>query len=265
MCGDILKFKLVEKFKPAIDTLNEELGVRFYLGQSGSKIGGLFTATGKLLKQLWDEDDEHYDDINYHLSQLEDLFDVPDLDYKNNNYNFAFKKSFITDEVREIINNLNFYLNEIDYEIIEETVDAPNIEYQDDNQFAYKSLDEEVLNEKISSTSIIDILLSIASLYIKDNSITKCNSSDLVIHHINGDKKCNDITNLCIMKITDHEELHTLAKRRNRGKFISIKTKYYKEDIINNLNKYPHLKINDIITTLQIALSTYEERELATV
>ena len=150
-----MKFKLVENInsglenESAMGVLDEELGVRFYLGQNGSKIGGLFTATGKLLKQLWDEDDEHYDDINYHLSQLEDLFDVPDLDYKNNNYNFAFKKSFITDEVREIIDNLNFYLNEIDYEIIEETIDVPNIEYQDDNQFAYKALDEDVLNEKM--------------------------------------------------------------------------------------------------------------------
>ena len=144
MCGDIVRFKLVKNF----DTLNGELGVRFYLGQNGSKIGGLFTATGKLLKQLWDEDDEHYDDINYYLDQLEDLFDVPDLDYRNNNYNFAFKKSFITDEVREIIDNLNFYLTEIGYEVIEETIDTPNIEYQDDKQFAYKPLDEEVLNEE---------------------------------------------------------------------------------------------------------------------
>ena len=76
-----MKFKLVENMdiglekKSVMGALNEELGIRFYLGQNGYKIGGLFTATGKLLNQLWDEYDEHYDDINYHLSQLEDMFE----------------------------------------------------------------------------------------------------------------------------------------------------------------------------------------------
>lgn len=113
-------------------------GVRLYLGQDGEKLGGLFIETGKLLKQLWDDDDEHYDDINHFLSKLEYLLDVPDLDYKNNKYNFAFKKSAITPEIREIIDDLDYYLNELDYEVIEETTETANIEYEDDIQFAYK-------------------------------------------------------------------------------------------------------------------------------
>ena len=113
-------------------------GVRLYLGQDGEKLGGLFIETGKLLKQLWDDDDEHYDDINHFLSKLEYLLDVPDLDYKNNKYNFAFKKSTITPEIREIIDDLDYYLNELDYEVIEETTETANIEYEDDIQFAYK-------------------------------------------------------------------------------------------------------------------------------
>ena len=32
-------------------TLKEELGTRLFLGKNGSKIGGLFIETGKLLKQ----------------------------------------------------------------------------------------------------------------------------------------------------------------------------------------------------------------------
>lgn len=118
-------------------TLKEELGTRLFLGKNGSKIGGLFIETGKLLKQLWDDDSEYYDDINYCLGQLEVLMDVPDLDYNNKNYNFAFKKSFINNEIRELIDDLNYYLNLIGYEIIEENIDVSNITYEDDVQFAY--------------------------------------------------------------------------------------------------------------------------------
>lgn len=151
-----MKFKLIEDINrghedvSSISILNEEIGVRLYLGKDGNKIGGLFIETGKLLKQLWNEDNEYYDDINYYLSQLEDKMNVPELDYNNNKYNFAFKKSFITNENKEIINNLNYYLNQVGYEIIEEQVNNSNIEYEDDVQFAYK-LTESFSNEEIDT------------------------------------------------------------------------------------------------------------------
>ena len=64
-----MKFKLIEDINrghedvSSNELLNEELGVRVYLGQDGKKIGGLFIETGKLLKQLWCQDNEYYDDI----------------------------------------------------------------------------------------------------------------------------------------------------------------------------------------------------------
>lgn len=252
-----MKFKLVEDLDKEV--LNEETGVRLYLGKNNNKIGGLFTETGKLLKKLWDEDNEYYDDINYHLSQLEDMFDVPDLDYKNNKYNFAFKKSFITDEVREIIDDLNFYLNEIDYEIIEETVDIPNIEYQDNNQFAYKSLDEGILNEA-TVPSYRYILFNLIR-YLTNNEVLKeiidKNAPDyknLQFHHIdnnyigvrNGLKRAvnNDATNIAIVTIEAHKELTKLNNRLKKDFDLedeiskSLYIKKVKEEFENILNKY---------------------------
>ena len=252
-----MKFKLVEDLDKEV--LNEETGVRLYLGKNNNKIGGLFTETGKLLKKLWDEDNEYYDDINYHLSQLEDMFDVPDLDYKNNKYNFAFKKSFITDEVREIIDDLNLYLNEIDYEIIEETVDIPNIEYQDNNQFAYKSLDEGILNEA-TVPSYRYILFNLIR-YLTNNEVLKeiidKNAPDyknLQFHHIdnnyigvrNGLKRAvnNDATNIAIVTIEAHKELTKLNNRLKKDFDLedeiskSLYIKKVKEEFENILNKY---------------------------
>ena len=137
-----MKLIIKEEFNNEVYRDSEESkslqGIRLYLGQDGEKLGGLFIETGKLLKQLWNADDEHYDDINYFLSKLEYLLDVPDLNYKNSKYNFAFKKSAITPEIREIIDDLDYYLNELGYEVIEEPTETANIEYEDDIQFAYK-------------------------------------------------------------------------------------------------------------------------------
>lgn len=114
--------------------------IRLFLGKDDKKIGGLFIETGKLLKRLYDEDDPVYDDINYHLSQLENEMDVPDLDYKSANYGFAFKSEFIDREsIDDIIDNLDYYLRLVDYEIISEVINinSDDIVYQDDVQIAY--------------------------------------------------------------------------------------------------------------------------------
>ena len=213
------------------------LGIRLYLGKNGNKIGGIFTATGKLLEKLWDEDNSHYDDINYYLSKLEYLLDVPDLDYKNNEYSFAFKKSAITNGVRQIIDELNYYLNEIDYQIIEEVVNIPDIEYEDDKQFAYNiekfdnKLDENIedsgftimpntiqackniinsyyLHPKISrgAKQARDLIIS----KYNDKHKTTLDSDDYVFHHRNGLHSIDDFKNAVLLNKSaiNHNTLH---------------------------------------------------------
>lgn len=114
--------------------------IRYFLGENGHKIGGLFMATGKLLRELYQNDSEYYDDINYYLSQIEFLIDAPDLDYNHSKYEFAFKQSFVNKKLTDLIDKLNYYLNLIDYEIIKEviTIDSDKIVYEDDKQIAYE-------------------------------------------------------------------------------------------------------------------------------
>ena len=115
--------------------------IRYFLGSDGEKVGGLFTATGKLLKDLYNADDENYDDINYALGLLENEIIIPDLDYSNNKYNFAFNKSFAeSKKIKNLLNDLNYYLNKVDYEVISEEFDINenDIIYEDDTQIAYK-------------------------------------------------------------------------------------------------------------------------------
>lgn len=187
-----MKLIIKEEFNNEVYRDSEESkslqGIRLYLGQDDEKLGGLFIETGKLLKQLWNADDEHYDDINYFLSKLEYLLDVPDLDYKNSKYNFAFKKSAITPEIREIIDDLDYYLNELGYEVIEETVDVTNIEYEDDIQFAYK-INENSTNKGTSSKAIVEFdsdyqeLTLAQTKYFKNSKVRNSNGQLYVCYH----------------------------------------------------------------------------------
>ena len=96
---------------------NQEF-IRYYLGQDGHVVGGLFIATGNLLNHLYQDDNMYYEDINYLLSKLEYLMDVPDLDYDVNKYKFAFKSDALSAEDLETLDDLDYYLNLVGYEVI---------------------------------------------------------------------------------------------------------------------------------------------------
>lgn len=150
--------------------------IRLFLGKDGEKIGGLFIETGKLLKRLYDEDNPTYDDINYYLGQLEVVMDVPDLDYKSNNYGFAFKTDFINEgAISSIIDDLNYYLNLVNYEIISEVISImPNdIVHQDDIQIAY------IIKE--STELVMQPRLIIEKLETHDNLNPKIWNSDMTL------------------------------------------------------------------------------------
>lgn len=103
---------------------------------NGNAQGGLFRGIGKLLKKLWDEDDELYDYINEPLSKLEYMTPYPSgLD--NPKIKFAYKHDFLI-KIIEDIKDIEANLNEIDWSInITKLSLPPNIVYEDDVQIAY--------------------------------------------------------------------------------------------------------------------------------
>lgn len=98
--------------------------------------GGLFRGLGKLLKDLWDNDNDYYDDINEPLSRLEYLTPYPDgLD--DTKIKFAYKQDFWNDIIEEI-EDIKISIAKVDWSLKVSKLQQPsNIIYEDYAQIAY--------------------------------------------------------------------------------------------------------------------------------
>ncbi len=102
----------------------------------GKNMGGLFRGLNKLLKDLWEEDDCHYDELNEPLSQLEYLTIYPD-GITDSRTKFAYTQDFYY-TYEDLFGDIEYVLNELDWELVMIPLDRPNnIVYEDENQIAY--------------------------------------------------------------------------------------------------------------------------------
>ena len=123
-----MKFKLVE----SLDTYYRISAV----DDSGNEVGGLFRGLNSIVKQLWNEDNPIYDEINDPLSQLEYATIFPE-NFENSNAKFAYKECKYN-ELHEIILDLKYALNQIDWDLKISAINRPsNIVYEDSDQIAY--------------------------------------------------------------------------------------------------------------------------------
>ena len=123
-----MKFRLVE----SIDTYYR-IAV---IDDSGNLKGGLFRGLNDLVKDLYDNDDPFYDNINDPLSELEYMTYYPE-GFENSKAIFAYKPDKY-EELSEIILDLKAELNEIGWDLIISKINRPeNIVYEDEEQIAY--------------------------------------------------------------------------------------------------------------------------------
>ena len=123
-----MKFKLVE----SLDAYYRISAV----DDSGNEVGGLFRGLNSLVKQLWNEDNPLYDEINDPLSQLEYATMFPE-NFENSSARFAYKE-WKYKELYETILDLKYALNQVDWDLKISTIDRPsNIVYEDSEQIAY--------------------------------------------------------------------------------------------------------------------------------
>jgi len=102
----------------------------------GKNMGGLFRGLNKLLKDLWEDDNYLYDELNEPLSELEYLTIYPD-GITDSKTKFAYTQDFYY-EHEELFKDIEYVLNELDWELIMITLDRPNnVVYEDENQIAY--------------------------------------------------------------------------------------------------------------------------------
>lgn len=121
-------------------TLKEDLDntyYRYYLSYN-DKNYNFFITLGKYLNYLYNNDDEIYDDFNYSVSSLEYKIKVPDLDYKNSNYVFAFTANGLK-QLQYELEDVKWYIDEYSpftLNIKEIKVNDNDIIYKDDYQIA---------------------------------------------------------------------------------------------------------------------------------
>ena len=120
--------------------LYEDIQDKYYrfevIDEYGENKGGIFRGLNMLIKQLWDEDNYLYDDLNNPISELEYLTPCP----KNINDAktiFAYKEKFYN-ENKELISDINYVLNELGWKLKTIKMNRPtNIVYEDDVQIGY--------------------------------------------------------------------------------------------------------------------------------
>ena len=123
-----MKFKLVESLdKYYRITVIDDLG---------NDKGGLFRGLNQLIKDLYNNDDPFYDNINDPLSELEYLTYYPK-DFNESKAIFAYKSNKYQGLENTIL-DLKAELNEIGWDLNISTIDRPmNIIYEDDEQIGY--------------------------------------------------------------------------------------------------------------------------------
>ena len=124
-----MKFKLVE-------SLDNQYYRITAVNDTGKQVGGLFRGLNSLVRELWDEDNPLYDEINEPLSELEYHTNYPEsFDYPN--AKFAYKESKYK-ELHETILDLKAGLQKIDWDLEITKLNKPdNIVYEDSDQIAY--------------------------------------------------------------------------------------------------------------------------------
>ena len=123
-----MKFKLIESLdKYYRISVTDDLG---------KNRGGLFRGLNQLIKDLYNNDDPFYDNINDPLSELEYLTYYPK-DFDNSKAIFAYKSDKY-EELSETILELKAELNKIGWDLIISKINRPeNIVYEDAEQIAY--------------------------------------------------------------------------------------------------------------------------------
>lgn len=98
--------------------------------------GGIFRGTNKLLKALYNTDDEHYDYVNEALYWLEIKTPFPDgLD--DPKIKFAYKCEFYDKNIG-LFKDFEAELNAVDWSMVINKFNRPEkIVYEDDTQIAY--------------------------------------------------------------------------------------------------------------------------------
>lgn len=98
--------------------------------------GGLFRGLNKLLKELWNADDELYDYINEPLSRLEYATPYPN-NLENPKIKFAYKQEAWVNLIEDI-KDIDVELNKIGWSLNVTKLARPiNIIYEDNMQIAF--------------------------------------------------------------------------------------------------------------------------------
>ena len=118
------------------ESLNPEIFYRITVINPDGKEAGLFRGLNKLLKRLWDNDDEIYDEINYPLSELEELTHYPE-NFNNKRAIFAYKEDKFN-QIKNTLLDLEYILNAIYWEVKITKIRRPDkVIYEDEDQIAY--------------------------------------------------------------------------------------------------------------------------------
>lgn len=140
--GDYIVDEIISKIKryyssgQLYESLNPEIFYRITVINPDGKEAGLFRGLNKLLKRLWDNDDEIYDEINYPLSELEDLTHYPE-NFNNKRAIFAYKEDKFN-QIKDTLLELEYVLNAIHWEVKITKIRRPDkVVYEDDDQIAY--------------------------------------------------------------------------------------------------------------------------------
>lgn len=120
------------------ESLEDSQYVRFeVVDENGNVQGGLFRGLNQLLKNMWDEDNYLYDELNEPLSKLEYITPYPE-NIENSKTKFAYSHKFYKDNI-ELFNDIESVLNELGWTIKNYSFNKPsNIVYEDDIQIAYQ-------------------------------------------------------------------------------------------------------------------------------
>ena len=118
------------------ESSNPEIFYRITVINPDGKEAGLFRGLNKLLKRLWDNDDEIYDEINYPLSELEELTHYPE-NFNNKRAIFAYKEDKFN-QIKDTLLDLEYALNAIHWEVKITKIRRPDkVVYEDEDQIAY--------------------------------------------------------------------------------------------------------------------------------
>lgn len=118
------------------ESSNPEIFYRITVINPDGKEAGLFRGLNKLLKRLWDNDDEIYDEINYPLSELEELTHYPE-NFNNKRAIFAYKEDKFN-QIKDTLLELEYVLNALHWEVKITKIRRPGkVVYEDEDQIAY--------------------------------------------------------------------------------------------------------------------------------